>query len=79
MFFLSTGTRTSDMLRLVSIFADRLCHVGPVASGRSIRRFSRFSTIVCAALIPSHQGEALDVSTLMQLLECFASFPKLYW
>ena len=39
-FFLGAGTRTSDMLRLVLIFADRLCRPGPVASGRG----TRFST-----------------------------------
>ena len=47
MLFLKTGTRTSDMLplsphtsdifRLVLIFADRLCRSDPVASGRGTR------------------------------------------
>ena len=48
------------------MFADRLCRPDLVATERGIRRSERFPSIVCAALIPSHQGEALDVSTLTQ-------------
>ena len=113
MFFLETGTRTSDILhlsprtsdifRLVLIFADRLFRPDPVASGRGTRlsrlsprkifcrskcvacpvrfcidlRYSprrkasrgALSRIVRAALIPSHQGEALDF--LILYFYCF--------
>ena len=67
MFFLAKGTRTSYMLRLLSMFADRLCRPYLVASGQGIRRSERLS-IVRAALTPSRQGEATDVLTLTQVL-----------
>ena len=49
-----------------SMFADRSCCPDLVASGRGTRRSECFPPIVCAALIPSHQGKALDVLTLKQ-------------
>ena len=45
----------------VSMFSDRLCRADAVASERGTRRFKRFSEIVCAALMLSRQGEAVDV------------------
>ena len=53
-----------------SLFSDRLCRSDAVASGRGTRRFSRFSAIVCTALILSHQGEALGVLTLLRHSVC---------
>ena len=52
--FLQTGTLMSDIL---------LCH-GVL---RTYSVLCWFSSIFCAALIPSHQGEALDFLTLLDI------------
>ena len=56
--------------KYVSMFILRLCRLDTVASGLSTRRFSRFSAIICAALITSHQGEALDILILLRYSVC---------